>query len=166
MAFRITDFGGATRVAAKFNTAAILVQRMRPIFEAIADDMLRVNAAWFSSDGRRGGGSWARLKPDTVRKKGDTQILRTEYAKPGYSSIGGNALYRSLTERDAPYSILHIENYSIEIGTDRPYAGVHDAGSSKRNIPKRPVMRFTAADLNRWSNLIADYVTDPFKDKV
>jgi phage gpG-like protein len=161
--FNITDFGDSERVARKFEATSALARNLKPIMEEVATDMMRVEGILFRSDGRRGGGSWARLKPDTVRKKGDTQILRTEYAKPGYSSIGGNALYRSLTERDAPYQILHITDYTIEFGTDRPWAGVHEHGSAKRKIPRRPLMKFTAADLNRWSGMVSDFITEPFK---
>jgi phage gpG-like protein len=163
MTFRIVDFGDATKVARKLKTSGKLAENTKPIMEEIADDMLRIEAIVFSSGGRRGGGSWARLKPDTVRKKGDTEILRTENANPGYSDIGGNALFKSLTERDAPFQILDVTAVSVELGTDRPWAFVHEYGSAKKKIPARPFIRFLPTDIAKWSRWIGSYVTEPFR---
>ena len=162
MAFQIIDLSDVVRVAEKFKASADFAEHMKPVMENVATDMLRVTQAVFSSNGRRGGGSWARLKPDTVKKKGDTEILRTEHANPGYSSIGNNALYRSVTEREAEFGVLHTTNFTVEYGTDRPYAGVHQQGSLKRNIPARPFLRFTAFDISRWSKWVEDWTMQPW----
>ena len=101
------------------------------VMERIAADMMRATESLIHSHGRRGGGSWARLKPDTVRKKGDTRILYTSGARPGYTQFGDNTLVRSVTEPNAPYQILNVRNSFIEFGTDRPWAEVVARGSSK-----------------------------------
>lgn len=124
----------------------------------IAEDMMLVERAVFSSGGRRGGGSWARLKADTVRKKGSTEILRTLNAKPGYSRVGGDALYKSLSDPGTQYQILRITNDSVTFGTDRPYAGVHQKGSASRNIRARPILRFLPTDVNRWQNWLLRHI--------
>ena|SRR5215831_14423868 len=139
----------------------------------IANDMLRVEKQIFYGQGRRGGGSWAPLAPDTIRKKGvgGANILRTDLAKPGYSKIGDvnsiDTLYRSMTQKGAPYQILDITNDNVVFGTDRPYAGAHQHGSWLRFIPARPFLNFLPVDIDRWNAIIARHLMAPFmaKDK-
>jgi hypothetical protein len=117
-------------------------------------DMMRVEAAQFSSQGRRGGGSWAQLKPDTVRKKGTSEILRTRGASPGYSKFPEDSLFKSLTEPEAEFQVLHVTKSSIIFGTTHPFA-------EKLNR-ERPFMRFLATDRARWGRMIAEHLMAPF----
>jgi phage gpG-like protein len=161
----LNDFGDVIKEAKRLKNGAISARTTRPVMDKIAADMFRVEKAVFSSSGRRGGGSWAKLKDTTVKRKGTSTILRTSGANPGYSSIGDDALYNSLTEPGSRYNVLRIGRDSVEFGTDRPDAGVHQYGSRKRNIPKRPFLRFLPSDTNRWTNWITEHLMKPHTKK-
>lgn len=149
-------------VAGILKVGAQRAKDTRVVMERITADMMRVEAKTFESQGRRGGGSWKRLASDTVRKKGDSQILRTDGARPGYSSLEPDALFRSLTVPDAPYQILNVTRNSIRFGTDRPYAEVQQRGSWIRSIPARPFLRFLPTDMNRWRTMMIEFLMEPF----
>jgi phage gpG-like protein len=167
MEYEITE-EGAGHVAALLSAGAVQARDTQVVMEKIALDMMRVEKIVFRSQGRRGGGSWAALAPDTVRKKGigGYNILRTDLAKPGYSKIGGvvssDTLYRSLTTPGAPYQILRITKDTALLGTDRPYAETQQHGSWLRSIPARPFIQILATDVDRWKGLIAEHLMTPF----
>jgi phage gpG-like protein len=152
MIFHISDNGTARIVAERLNESGVRAMEIEPVMMEIIKDMMRITALNFSSGGRRGGGSWAKLKPDTVkRKKGDARILRDT-----------DALYRSVTEPDAPYQILKLEPTGFQFGTSRPYAHVHQRGSSAAKIPARPFLRFLLPDEARWRDMLANHILKPF----
>lgn len=135
-----------------------------PVLGKIGLDMLEIEKLIFASRGRRGGGSWRVLKPDTIRKKGTSLILRTLEAKPNYSSLGNDTMYRSVTEPGAEYQIFALSKNKLMFGTSRPYAGAHQKGSRKRKIPARPFIRFLDTDRARWNEMILFYVTNPHRE--
>ena len=142
-----------------------------PVMVKIARDMMAAERATFYGQGRRGGGSWAPLAPDTIRKKGVgyQNILRTDLANPGYSQIEGHAssdtLFKSLTEPGAAYQILDVTPEAIRFGTTRPYAGAHQYGSWLRFIPKRPFMNFLETDIERWNAMLRRHIMAPMMAK-
>jgi len=158
----ITDFGTAKREAARLEGVAVASANIRVPLEEIAADMMRIEGIMFNSGGRRGGGGWARLKTETIVKKGNSAILRTSGSAIGYKELpGDDILEKSLTEPDAPYQILKIFKNTIHFGTSRPYAAVHQYGSRARGIPKREFMRFTVKDHSRWNDIIAKHIIRP-----
>jgi len=167
MIFEISE-EGAFHVAALLDIGAKQSRDTMVVMEKIVADMMRAERATFYAQGRRGGGSWKPLKPDTIRKKGVgyQNILRTDLANPGYSKIEGSnsvdTLFRSLTRPGAQYQILNVTNTSIRFGTDRPYAGAHQHGSWLRFIPARPFMTFLPSDQERWSRMISEHLMAPF----
>jgi hypothetical protein len=154
LTFSITGEASADRVAVLLKTGGRRGVDTRVVMEKIVADMMRVETAIFSSQGRRGGGSWAGLKPDTVRKKGTTEILRTRGAKAGYSKFPEDSLFRSLTEPGAEYQVLDISRNRVLFGTDHPYAEVI--------AERRPFMKFTNVDAERWKAMIAEHLLAPF----
>jgi phage gpG-like protein len=159
----LLDFGDIEREAIRMHGGALAARDTAKPMSLIAFSMLEAEKAVFRSQGRRGGGSWKQLKDDTKRKKGMSKILYTSGANEGYSSIGDNALFRSVTELGAPYQVLHISDTIIEFGTDRPYAGAHEFGSKRRpDLPKRPFIRFTPYDINRWRGILWNHLLKPF----
>jgi len=173
MEWYITGEADAFEVAGLLEAGARQGRDTAVVIDKIFLDMLRVERQTFYAQGRRGGGSWPALAPDTVRKKGVgyQNILRTDLAKPGYSKIGGSnsvdTLYRSMTEPGAPYQVKTLTNTSIAFGTTRPYAGAHQHGSWLRSIPARPFLRFLPVDIDRWDRMISEHLMAPFitKDK-
>lgn len=162
----VTDFGSTEQVGLRLkNMALAAVDTIVPMHE-IAADMLRIERVTFKLQGARGKGvsRWTALKPDTVRKKGSTRILFTEGAKEGYSALGSNTLFRSVTVPDAPYQDLTVSKKVIFFGTKRPWATVHQYGSSKH--PPRPFMYVLPGDIARWDRLLFRHLLKPFLGKV
>jgi hypothetical protein len=162
--FDIAAVDSAKYVASLLRFGAEQAKDTRIVMDRIIADMFMVEKAVFRGQGRRGGGSWAALKPDTIRKKGigGINILRTDLANPGYSKIGespsSDTLFKSVTEPDAPYQIKAVRNNSILFGTKRPFAGAHQYGSFLRYIPARPFIKFTNLDADRWTQMIFDHL--------
>lgn len=159
----IIDFGDTTRSAEQFAQGATRVVETEGVMSRVAEDMMRIEEIIFNSEGRRGGGSWKRLKPDTVRKKGNSQILRgtSNPVYEGSNAVGANALLKSLTEPGAQFQILHVTDEVLEFGTDRPYAEVQAEGGGQ-NVPARPFMNFLDSDVEKWSDWFYDHVMTPF----
>jgi len=162
----LQSFGDQQRVAGKFKIAAKEAEPtyLRMALLEIAQNMRLAEDALFRSQGRRGGGSWKQLKDDTVQKKGMSKIMFTEGSRAGYSDLGNNTLYLSLTQEGAPYSVLNIVGYDLEFGTDRPYAELHQTG--KGGMPKREIMRFTPFDRRRWNNILNRHLMRPWAGTV
>lgn len=161
------EFGDASRVANKLERGAgrASTQQIHYAFAKIVREMDRAEGALFRSQGRRGGGSWRRLKAETIRKKGNSRILFTKGSKQGYKS-GDDLLYESLTQYFAKYKVLEFEGYNLVYGTDRPGARVHQHGNPEQNIPARPIIKFTAADEREWRRILLQHLLDPFNKNV
>lgn len=157
--FIIKDFGTTERTAKKLGRGAAAAQVMEAPFAEIVADMMRTEIAVFASEGRRGGGSWKKLKEDTVRKKGNTELLRTRGAKPKYSRPGNDALFKSVTVPGAKFQIVRITNNIVEFGTDAPHADAMQHGAPSKNIPARPFFKFTVHDVERWHRIILGHLT-------
>lgn len=156
MEFVVLDVNrSAERVAAKLNLGADRALNNEEPMWNIVEDLFKIEAAIFSSGGRRGGGSWAKLKPDTIKRKGSSEILKGTHDE---------SLFRSLTEPGAEFQILDVNRTRIEFGTNRPFAYVHQHGSSRRNIPRRPFIRFAPYDYNRWNQILAAHLMVPFHE--
>lgn len=160
MELKIITNDGAARVTNSLNRYAHRGAETGPVMDEIALDMIRVEGMIFKSNGRRGGGAWRNLKPDTIRKKGTTQILRTAGARQGYSSPGNDALFRSLTVLGAPGQILEITRRRVEFGTSVESASVHQRGAPSVGIPARPILRFLPSDIARWNRMIAEHLLE------
>lgn len=164
MRFVILDFGTAQREALRLAGGGRAAFNMFPAMEKISMEMLAAEEQLFISQGRRGGGSWARLKPDTVRKKGSSKILYTEGAHDKYKPeppSGENILFKSMTKVGARFQYLKVFKNSIHFGTNRPFAAVHQYGSPARKIPARPFLRFTPGDVDRWNAILSRHVMKP-----
>ena len=102
MEFFITDTGDLNRVTKRLQNMSEEAQHTKPVMRLISLDMMEVERAVFDSKGRRGGGSWKKLKLETVKKKGTAEILKTDGAYPTYGSFGNNnTLFKSLTQPNA-----------------------------------------------------------------
>lgn len=138
-------------VASKLEQGALKANTMRGPLIEISVDMMKTEEAVFASQGRRGGGSWKPLKPETIKRKGNSLIL-----------IESGELRASLTHPGAKYQILRIGNNEIEFGTARPGAGAHQRGSKSQGLPARPFLRFTGYDESRWIRILTSHLMEPF----
>lgn len=98
----------------------------RPAFEVIADDLMASEERRFN---RRGFGTWKPLADSTRKAKAarglDPRILHATLA-----------LRRSLTRRRDEHQVLHVEPQFLILGTDLPYAGYLQRGTSRMDARK------------------------------
>lgn len=161
-----TDFGTAELEAARLAAVARAARDTQPVMYRIVRDMFRIEGILFQSQGRRGGGSWKRLKEDTIRKKGTTRILFTRGADPSYKSLpGDDVLFQSVARPGAAYQDVKVFRNRIEFGTRRPHAASHQYGAPRKNIPARPFIEFLATDEIRWRRWIGEHIVLPHRAK-
>lgn len=166
MKFGVSDYGTPKIVGLRLDKSGQNTLGMKKVMELIFIDMLVGNEANIRSGGHRGGGSYAELRPNTLKKKGSAEILYTRGSREGYKKLkGDDLLVSSVTQPDAPYQIRRVTRDRVELGTKRPRARVHQYGSSKRNIPARPFLQFTLHDVDRWNGWIAEELMRPFREK-
>lgn len=152
MKFVITSYGDrvVSRKLMRFSEAALVT---RPVMEEVAVDMMRIERKVFSSQGRRGGGSWRSLSPSTVRKKikmgQDPRIL-----------FATHRLFDSVTRAGHPDSALKISNDAIDFGSKRPGAVAHQKGLG---VPQRKFINFTEADRRRWVKMVQVHLVSGFR---
>ena len=106
----------------------------------IAEDVYRVIGQNFSSQGRRGGGSWAMVSEEWARRKHNPLILHETLH-----------LKRSVTSGNP-----HITSTKLEMETDVSYAHIHQFGGN--GIPARPFIRFIESDLKRWHDILHEHL--------
>lgn len=107
------------------------------LFEEMADEFGKWEAAAFASGGASSGGAWA---PRKDGGGGGAILIRT------------GTLMGSLT---GP-SIRNISAKRMELGTDVPYAKYHQGGTSR--MVARPVIRLTGANKASWTRMIHRYI--------
>jgi phage gpG-like protein len=163
--FEALNFGDAKRVANKFVRSAAEAEPtyLRAALLEIARLMTLSERITFAQKGRRGGKGWPALKEDTIRKKYNERILYTSGSNPGYSSLGNDTLYKSVSQMNAPYQILNIFGYEMEFGTSRPEAQSHQFGAPSRNIPQREFLKFTGGDRQEWNTVLRRHLTQPWR---
>lgn len=154
MQFEITGQVSADRVATMLKVGAKRGQETRTVMDRIVADMMLTEEKIFASQGRRGGGSWKKLKPSTVARKGTSEILRTRGARRGYSKFPVDSLFKSLTKVGSSYQVLNVTRTRILFGTDHPYAEVISS--------QRPFMKFTNNDADKWKAMLAEHLMAPF----
>jgi phage gpG-like protein len=135
---------------------------LSPSMRLIAADIREMEAEQFASAGASGGTPWAALAPSTVkRKRGAGGIL-----------VESGALLNSLTDPESPDHVEAIDNLSLDIGTDLPYAGFQQTGAGwgfgegslppaprhGHGVPMRPLLVLTADRQDRWVGFVAQQV--------
>lgn len=145
----ITDDGSAVAVAENLIASGRRAVNVEAPLIRIYHDMMRVEDEVFRSQGRRGGGSWAKLADTTIASKGHDIIL--------YES---GALWESLTDENHEFQIFDIGVDSLEFGTSRPHAELHQSG--RGGMKARPFLKFTPYDERRWAGWIGEHVVAPF----
>jgi phage gpG-like protein len=129
-----------------------------PSMGMIAEDFRQMAAEQFASAGAAGGTPWAPLAASTLRRKrGGGGILE-----------GSGALELSLTDPGSPDHQEAIDNLSLAIGTDLPYAMFHQTGAGwglgqatppppprrGHGVPMRPLLVLTPDRQERWVGFV------------
>lgn len=132
----------------KMERAAFSVSNAEPFLHVVMDDIERIERALFSSQGRRGGGSWRGLSPETiaakVRKSQDPRI-----------NIATGALLHSVSDQHAEYAVREVTRSSLRFGTTAPGA--------KQSQMHRPIFKFTRFDRARWAKWWGEYIVRYFR---
>lgn len=103
-----------------------------------------------TAQGRRGGGSWQHLKPETIRRKAKRGLdPRMEFAT--------HTLYNSLT-RLAAGSHLTVGKDTVTFGSDLAYARAQHFGLRSKNLPARPLITIVEGDRKRMAKTILDHI--------
>jgi phage gpG-like protein len=132
------DTDGLGRVSRRITRLMANARDMQPAMEEIADDFARDNARRFAAQGP----GWAPLTASTIRS-------RRYPGKPILSQT--EALKNSLTSR--PLGVERITNNNAVLGTNVPYAGFHQSGTSR--MPARRIVEIDGGRRVRWKFIIA-----------
>lgn len=124
---------------------------MAPALATIAGDMMRVIGATITGGGRRYGGSWPALDPQTIARK----------AKKGQDPrplIATGALLRAYSVMGAPNQVLEVGTHHLKLDSTLDYAEDIQRGTHK--MPARPFIDFYPQDRKRWAAICTDYVKE------
>lgn len=142
---------GARQWSERLARGAKAAANPRPALWEIREDMFRVIRATFTGQGRRFGGSWVALKPETVERKLtrglDPRILMAKHR-----------LMESMTRRGHPNMRSRVTRDTVLLNTTLPYAETHQYGDEDRGIPARPFVDFYPQDATRWTGILKDYL--------
>src|SRR4051812_31916579 len=144
---KITIFGDK-QMRRQLLHAADVAGDMRVGLNKIADDMFRVIGATFSSQGRRYGGSWKALDPQTVKRKAAAGSLDPRIL------IASGALMRSVSHEGDPNQIFQVTGSEIILDSTLDYAEAHQRGND--HVPKRQFIKFYPQDRRRWVGIVQD----------
>ena len=111
-------------------------------WESVINVLQEMERGFFASSVGPDGQAWAPLKPYTVQKKGHAIILRETYE-----------LMAGLTGNSAT-SVRDMSQTSLEFGTSREWAWVHQNGAGR--IPQRMMVGMTEESIDSVLNLVAD----------
>lgn len=141
---------GDREAEATFTRMGVRVQNAEPAMILIGQQLQRIAEISMTAQGRRGGGSWAALKPDTIRRKAKRGLdPRTEFAT--------HALFNSLTKL-APGSHIETDDSSIRFGSDLAHARTQHIGLPSKNVPARPLMTIVEGDRKMMAKTILDHI--------
>lgn len=137
------EIQGQKQVRRQLLRGAEAAGNLKPALTLVREDMFRVIRAQFTSQGRRGGGSWKFLDPKTIERKInkglDPRILMARHR-----------LMDSFTKRKSRYMRSKVTKDRITLSSTLPYADTHQYGDEDRGIPARPFIKFLPNDRKRW----------------
>lgn len=145
---------GETQLSRSLDRWATTVIDATPAFAELLDHMKEQVSEQFESEGGRGSGGWAELKPETIEFK----------ARMGYPLEILHrtlALKYSLTAKGNPDGgVAAVTPNSLTYGTDIPYAIYHQKGAPRANLPVRKVIDFTEEDRQTMMKTLQAYVIE------
>jgi phage gpG-like protein len=147
---------GVTEVEDLLDGAMSALRNMKPALELVARDLMEVIDINFGSQGRRGGGSWKQLDPQTIQRKvreGELPLIL----------IATSALRDSMTLYRDPNMDLRVTRDSISLSSRLIYADVQNRGGGPSDLPARPYADFMQGDVDHWASICADYLTEAMR---
>lgn len=129
----------------RMGTAAV---RARPAMRRVAFKLMEIERKVFLAQGRRGGGSWARISDEWLNRK-------IRMGLDPRINIASGALMRSMSVPEAPHQNLHIGDTRVLLGSDLPYAEAANR--------ERPFTRLTEGDRIELGVIISTYLIEKFR---
>jgi len=151
LGFQVPE-GRVEGIAYEIDTAGERAQHLKPILEDVMDLILYRNRRAFETRGAATGTYWAPLKKATVEDK-------IRYGAPHvFSPLRGftGALMKSLSERDAKYQDLDVDDDGLRLASHRPGVGYHERGTSR--MPSRPPMTIPAKHAHEYVGMLNDFI--------
>lgn len=157
---------GANSVAKGLDAMGRRVTDLRPAWAEIADDFLDIEKGVFETEGGSLGRRW---KPNVAwwAAYKAAEFGWSEADGPLVQNPNDARLKRSMTVKDAPYSLRDVRPAQLRIGTTLGIAAIHQKGGTmvhkrgNRNvtvrIPARPFVR-PRQQAKRWTLFVDDYV--------
>lgn len=127
------DLEGVSQLQVRLNSLRRQITDLKPIIEDTVLPMVQREIRRVFRT--RGYGTWAPLHPATIAAKGHDRPL-----------IRSRRLFRSLTNEDHADAIVNIDDDSLTVGTDVPYAIYHESENIAPRIPARPIFALIAAN--------------------
>jgi phage gpG-like protein len=142
---------GEKQVAMNIRRGMAALGDMGPALTEVASDMMRVIGATITSGGRRYGGSWAALDPQTIKRK-------AAKGQDPRALIATGALLRAYSVMGAPNQILEVGAQHLRLESSLDYAEDLQTGTSR--MPARPFINFYPQDRRRWAAICSEYLRE------
>lgn len=143
MSVQLVAFG-TKRWSSTLRGMAAATAHGRLFFEMeMIPDIERIEDAMFRAQGRRGGGSWRALSPETIATK-------ARKAQDPRINIATGMLRESLVNRHAAGAVRIATNQRLVFGST--------AAGARQSQRRRPVVRFTKFDRRRWARWWGQYI--------
>jgi phage virion morphogenesis protein len=149
---KITMFGDAY-FRRKILAIRHRAKNMGPVLKRIADEWLDVIEEQFASEGSRGGTPWAKLSRDTRFHRGSAHPILVDSADLLLHMTNPENLHVSDDE-----ITLHLPASREVVAASHQYGFFNVRAGHE--VPARPMVVFTEADIQKWRGDIADYLVD------
>lgn len=153
---------GEERLLGALRGVAADLSDLRPAWRPVSDELYSIVRQQFASQGARGPvGKWEGRADSTVARY--TAINRRGFAVLNETLRRTDALFKSVSTRNAPHGIYDEQPDSLTVGTDLKYAGIHQKGGGR--IPQRKVYDLTEQDERRLLSIIKRGLAGKVKDR-
>lgn len=152
---------GEERLLRALKGAESDVTDLRSSWRPVSDEIYSITRAQFASQGGRAGSRWPPRAQSTVDRY--TAINRKGFKVLNETLRRTDAMFKSLANRGAAHGIYEEEAMSLTMGTDLPYANIHQRGGGK--IPQRKIFDLTDADADRLMKILKRGLTVKIADR-
>lgn len=133
---------GGEQVIGMFSALGREIEDLSPVFETLANPVFGDIRQRFDDEGP----GWAPLAPSTIKRKGNTRILRDK-----------DDLYGSF-QKGATGNVTRITPTAADFGTADSKAMFHQMGTSK--MPKRTIIEVTGDQEARYGKIATNVLTE------
>jgi phage gpG-like protein len=129
---------------------------LRPSWRPVSDEIYSIVRKQFAS--KRG---WKPRAQSTIDRY--TAMNRRGFSVINETLRRTDAMFKAVSTRGASHGIYIEESDSLTVGTDLPYAGIHQSGGSK--IPQRKIYDLDDSDVTRLIRILRRGLTEKIADR-